>query len=197
MLQNNSYFGSFDTSTFSEVYPDVEAWKADFAVFGPSLDFYGDFKEADTISKCYYMLASEYAFSHHIGGRDQFKLMLWTKVMEYLPILEKELALQKEVLAMDSEALREGSKAIYNTALNPGNAPTTDSLETLEYINQQNTTNYKKSKPEAYLRFKEAINKNLIKEFIGKFKNLFIRVCYPDNPLWYVNDPTLTMIEGE
>lgn len=197
MLQNNSYYGGFDTTTFSTLYPNVDAWLADYELFKSSLSFYGALKKPETITQCYYILGSEYAFSHHIGSRDQFKLMLWTRVMEYLPYLEKELEVQKDVLAMDITALREGGKAIYNTALNPGESPSSTSLEELEYINQQNTTNYKKSKAEGYAILIDLLDKNLIKEFIDKFRSLFIRVCYPDNPLYYINDPTLTIIEGE
>ena len=123
--------------------------------------------------------------------------MLWTRVMEYGPYLKKDLEVQKEVLATDIEQLREGSKVIYNTALNPGTRPTTGSLQELDYINQQNTTNYKKSKPEAYAILVELMNKNLLEDFIHKFRDLFITVCYPDNPLYYVNNPELTTIEGD
>ena len=196
MLQNNSYYGGYDTSTFSEVYPSFDEWEADNEVFKDSLNFYGQLTE-DTLKQIYYILASEYAFSHHIGSRDQWKLMLWARVMEYGPYLKKELEVQREVLATDIENLREGGKAIYNTALNPGTRPTTGSLQELDYINQQNTTNYKKSKPEAYAILVELMNKNLIKDFVRKFKDLFITVCYPDYPLYYINNPELTMLEGD
>lgn len=197
MLQNNSYYGGFDTSTFSEVYPNLEAWNTDFQYFKSSISFFGPFKnETEMVKNIYYALASEYAFSHHIGGRDQWKLMLWSRIMEYGPFLEKELEVQKSILSMNLSEFEQGGKAIYNTALNPGTAPSDTSLTELQYINQQNVTNYKKSKPEAYMILTEILNKNLIKDFLLKFKNLFISVAYPDYPLYYYNDPSQTTLEG-
>ena len=188
-------YGGFETSYFSDIYPDLETFEADFELFKDSLAFYGDFKAPSMVSKIYFMLASEYAYSHHIGARDQWKAMLWARIFEYGPYLEKDLEMQKEVLKLDINDLREGTKAIYNSALNPGTYPSTNSLQELDYINQQNTTNYKKSKAEAILVLKEIMNKNLIKEFLGRFKNLFIGICYPNYSRYYINDPTLTEIK--
>lgn len=192
----SNYYGGFISSTFSEVFPDLETFLTDYNNYKSSVAVY-DFKDEDTIKSIYYLLASEYAFSHHIGARDQFKLMLFTRILEYGPFLERELEVQKDLLTIDISKLQEGSKAIYNTALNPGTAPSDTSLQELEFINQQNTTNYKKSKPEAYSIMLTLLDKDLVKDFISKFKNLFIKVCYPDYALLYINDPTLTTIEGE
>lgn len=192
----SNYYGGFISSTFSEVFPDLDTFLTEYNNYKSSVTIYS-FKHEDTIKSIYFLLASEYAFSHHIGARDQFKLMLFTRILEYGPFLERELEVQKDLLSIDIAKLQEGSKAIYNTALNPGTVPSDTSLEELEFINQQNTTNYKKSKPEAYSILLTLLNKDLIKDFISKFKNLFIRVCYPDYPLLYINDPTLTTIEGE
>lgn len=43
-----------------------------------------------------------------------------------------------------------GSKSIYNHAFNPSNEPSTASLDELDYINEQNTSNVKRSKIDAY-----------------------------------------------
>lgn len=192
-----SYYGGFYSSTFSEIYPTYEAWQEDYNLFKESLPYFGDFKNNQTVKMIYYALASQYAFSHHIGSKDQWRLMMWSRVMEYGRFFERELEVQKDILGLSIEDLKQGSKAIYNTAHNPGTAPSTNSLEELEYINQQSTTNYKKSKLEGYALLMNMLNKDLVYDFVNKFKNLFIQVCYPDYPLLYVNDPELTSTEGD
>lgn len=185
-----SQFGGYYTEKFSDIWPNVNAWRADYELF-KEMEII-PLKNLEFINKVYYLLVSEYGFSHHIGSRDQFKLMLWQKVFQYAPYLEKEIEIQNNLLSMELKELQQGGKAIYNTALNPGTQPTTTTLGELEYINQQNTTNYKKSKPEAWAVLMQLIKKDLGKEFTSRFKNLFIKVCYPDYPLYYINDPNAT-----
>lgn len=192
----NSFYGGFDTEKFSDLWSDVDKWLADYEIYKSSIQLYG-LKNEEFIKTIYYILASEFAFSHHIGSRDQFKLMLFTRVLEYAPFLERELEIQKDLLTLDIAKLQEGSKAIYNSSYNPGKSPTNTSLEELDYINQQNVTNYKKSKATAYSILLSMLDEDIVKRFVDKFRNLFIKVAYPDYPLVYVNDPDATSTEGE
>lgn len=196
MLQNNSFYGGFDTATFSEIWPNIETWMTDYNRFKESIQLIS-IKNERTIQTVYYLLSSEYAFSHHIGSRDQFRLMMFARVLEYAPYYERELEIQTDLMQMNIESLQQGSKAIYNQALNPGSVPSSQALDELQYINQQNVTNYKKSRPEAYAILLSLMNKNLSKDFVEKFRNLFIKVCYPNYPLYYANDPEAVYTEGE
>lgn len=58
----------------------------------------------------------------------------------------------------------------------------------LKYINQQNTTNYKKSLPEAYAILIELLNTDVTSRFLAQFAKLFLKVVSPEIPLWYVTD---------
>ena len=78
-----------------------------------------------------------------------------------------------------------GTKAIYNTANNPGTEPSTGSLEELPYINSQNTTGYKKSKMDAYANLLALLDTDVTEDFIKKFGKLFITILEPREPLWY------------
>ena len=120
----------------------------------------------------------------------------------YGPTWEKRLEIQKNIrdLLKDgkiSEDLLQGGKAIYNTALNPSTAVQggenganvgTNTMTELKYINQQNTTNYKKSLPEAYSILIELLNTDVTSRFLAQFAKLFLKVVTPEVPLWYVTD---------
>jgi hypothetical protein len=75
---------------------------------------------------------------------------MFSVIFQYGPTWQKRLDIQAKIRGLTDSDILIGSKAIYNTALNPSTAPSTGSLEELTYINSQNTTNYKKSKLEAY-----------------------------------------------
>ena len=80
------------------------------------------------------------------------------------------------------------AKAIYNSALNPSTTPSTGSLDELTYINSQNTTNYKKSKMDAYAQLLELLEVDVTEEFLVKFKKCFKVFVAPEKPLLYVTD---------
>lgn len=85
---------------------------------------------------------------------------------------------------MTDEDLIQGSKAVYNTALNPGTAPSTDTLDELTYINQQNTTKYKKTKLEGYALLLDLLESDVTSDFIDSFKKLF-NPFGSETPLYY------------
>lgn len=110
----------------------------------------------------------------------------------YGPSWQKRLEIQQKLIDLSDDEIVKGTTAIYNSALNPGQTPSTQTLEELNYINSQNTTKYKKSKIEGYATLYSLIETDVTEEFIGKFKKLFITVVEPDYPLWYK-----TVLEGD
>ena len=90
---------------------------------------------------------------------------------------------------LSEDDIIKGSKAIYNHAYNPGTEPTTATLEELEAINEQNTTNYKRSKLDAYGTLIDLLETDVTSAFLDKFKRLFITVVEPQKSLYYENDP--------
>lgn len=72
--------------------------------------------------------------------------------------------------------------------MNPSTAPSTSSLDELTYINAQNTTNYKKSKMEAYNLQWSLLDDSLTAKFIEKFAICFKKFVYPEQPLLYVSE---------
>lgn len=118
--------------------------------------------------------------------------------MEYGPTWEKRLDIQKAIrdLSVNYADINDptkpsvfwGSKAIYNAAQNPSTEPSTATLEEITYINQQNTTNYKKSPLDGYAMLLELLDTDVTKEFIDKFKVCFKVFVSPERPLLYVTE---------
>lgn len=135
------------------------------------------------------MLYARYG-NNPIANRDitQFKYKIFSVIFQYGPTWEKELAIQYNLRALDADAIRQGSKAIHNSALNPQTEPSTGSLDELTFINQQNTTNYKKSPLEGYALLMELLKKDVTNEFLNRFQKCFKQFVRPEKPLLYVTE---------
>lgn len=96
------------------------------------------------------------------------------------------MSIQQSLRNLSDADILIGAKAIYNSAYNPSTTPSTSALTELTYINQQNTTNYKKSKLEAYAQLWELLNTDVTSAFVGKFKVCFKQFVRPERPLLYV-----------
>lgn len=107
----------------------------------------------------------------------------------YGPTWSKRLDIQEKLRGLTEDELMHGSKAIHNQAFNPGTAPSTQTLEELTAINQQATTNHKKSKIQAYVDLYDVLATDVTKEFIDKFARFFIKILAPDYPLLYKTYP--------
>lgn len=181
-----TYYGAFRTRTFSEVFPTLQDF-IDGKVGEMSVpQRLGIALDQGKWSTLYLLLYGRYADSH-IASRneEQFITKLYSTIFMYAPTWIKRLEIQEKLRGISDEDLMLGGKAIYNTALNPGTEPTTTTLEELEYINSQNTTNYKKSKMDAYAQLMAMLETDVTSEFLDKFKKLFLVVVAPDYPLLY------------
>lgn len=89
---------------------------------------------------------------------------------------------------MSEDDLVKGSKQILNHSYNPSTTPSTATLEELTTINEQNTSNYKRGKIDAYSFLWDLLDTDVTNEFISKFNSLFLIIVEPQLPLWYVTD---------
>lgn len=137
----------------------------------------------------FYLLYAKYG-NNPIANRDvnQFKYKVFSTIFQYGPTWSKRIEIQEKLRALSEDDLIKGSKAIYNSAQNPSTKPSTSSLEELEYINAQNTTNYKKSKMDAYTQLWDLLATDVTSEFLNKFKNLFKTFVLNERPLVYVTE---------
>lgn len=180
---NCSPFGNFRTRTFAEIYSSESKFKESFTNSGIPVEI-----KDTSLRTLYYLLYARYGNSH-IASMDenQFKYKLQSVVFMYGPTWEKRLDIQKKLRNLSDNELLVGSQAIYNTAKAPGTdtAGLTDDEGKLSYIDGQSTTAYRKSKLEAYAILYEALETDVTKEFINKFKDLFLKIVEPYSPLWY------------
>ena len=91
-------------------------------------------------------------------------------------LLEYRLVNEMGVRNLTEEELIAGAKTIYNKAYHDATAPTTGTLDELEYINEQNTSNYKKSKIGAYADLMYLIKTDVTQTLLNKFQPLFKKI---------------------
>lgn len=178
----NTYYGTYRTRTFAEIFPSYEEFEAEYEASKLAITL----EEGLTLAQLYYMLYAHYGNSHiSYSDENQFKYYLYTIIFQYGPTAAKERYIQDKLRGLTDEELTLGGKAIYNHSYNPSTAPSTSTLDELLTINDQNTTNYKKSHMEGYANLLALLKKDVLDEFIHKFSRLFIKVAAADTPLLY------------
>ena len=190
----NDMLPKYTTNLFTEIWEDAASFKTDYQA-SPLADaiHYGETSGGvtypDNVTILYYLLYSRYG-NNPIANLDeeQWKFKIFTVIWQYGPSWQKRLDIQAQLRGLSEEDLLKGSKAIYNHAYNPNQAPSTSALEEVEYINDQNTTNYKKSKMEAYAQLWELIDTDVTAEFLARFKGCFKTFVAPERPLLYVTE---------
>lgn len=184
---SNQMLPQYSTELFTDVWDNAEEFVSDYKSSGLYIT---NNKISDTsATTLYYLLYARYGNSP-IANRDvtQFQYKVFSTIFQYGPKWEKELDVQSKVRALTDDDIRLGSKAIYNQALNPADAPSTATLGEIPYINSQNTTNYKKSPLEGYAILEELLRDDITKIFIDKFNICFKKFVSSEKPLIYVSE---------
>ena len=177
---NNSLYGNYRTRTFSEIFPAAENFMAEY-----DNSFLSKLENKD-VEVLYYLLYGKYGNSCIASSdENQFKYRLFSIIFSYGPTWAKRLEIQEKLRDLSEEDLITGGRAIYNHATNPSQAPATASLEELAYIDNQSTSNFKKSKIEGYSLLMGLLETDITEDFLRKFRTLFITVVEPELPLWY------------
>lgn len=191
----NRMLPEYSTVLFTEIWDNEDDFLADYKDSG----LYKDVSKItdDSAKTLFFLLYARYG-NNPLANRDvnQFKYKVFSIIFQYGPAWEKELAVQKAIreLGMTDTDLQygtgifAGSKAIYNQALNPQTEPSTGSLNELTYINQQNTTNYKKSPLDGYAILLDLLKKDVTNEFLNRFQKLFKTFVSAEKPLLYVTE---------
>ena len=180
----DSLYGNYRTRKFIEIFNSAEIF----------LDSYHEAEIPNKITDesattLFYLLYARYG-NNPIASSDetQFKYQVFSIVFTHGPTWERELKLQDELRAMSIEELQIGSKTIYNKAYNPGTAPSTDTLDEIETINEQTAQKHKRSKLDAYAMLEALLKTDVTTRFVDRFKVLFLQIVQPERPLWYVTD---------
>ena len=216
----------YDTNLFCEIWDSSESFLADYNNTGT--DFTN--QVPTTISQqnalmTYLLLFSRYG-NNPIANYDvtQFKNKIFTIIWQYGPAWEKRLKMQEDIRGLTLEEITAGTKTqwgsegtqsqtntgsdttINNHAYNPSTAPSTQSTNELDYIDQQqvakgsNTSTISgsdnknteqtvtKSKMDAYAQLWDLVATDVTNAYISKFKNCFKQFIAPERNMIYVTE---------
>lgn len=174
------------TKLFCEIYDNADDFVADYKDSGL-------YNQANSITDEHANLLFYLIYARHgnspIANLDinQFKYKMWSIIFQYGPSWEKKLEIQENLRDLTETDILSGAKAIYNRAYNPENlsGPSTTEEIGLEYVSEQNTTNYKKSKLEAYTILWSLLKTDVTNGFVRKFDGLFKSFVTPQNTYIY------------
>lgn len=195
MYPYNPIDGNYLTRRFKEIFSSTEAFTEAYRASDLNIESLND----QGLKYIYALLYARYGNSCIASyDENQFEYGLWSIIFMYGPSWLRRLEVQAELRSLSMDELKAGGKAIYNTAVNPGSKPGTGSTEELSFINQQNTTNHKRSTIDAYANLMQLLETDVTEEFISRFKKLFITIVQPDVPLWYITTPgEQNILDGE
>ena len=180
----DSVYGNYRTRKFADIWPSADAFIQDYQASAIPQKL----KVADATT-LYYLLYARYGNSSIANSdENQFKYKIFSTIYIGGATWAKKQEIQDKLREMTEDDILAGTKAIYNHAFNPQTAPTTNTVDELEYINEQNTTKYKKSKLDGYALLWAILNDGVTETFLREFRYHFLVVVEPQLPLWYVTD---------
>ena len=178
--------------TFTDIYDNAEAFVNDYKASGlydsnPEHTYFSKISD-DSATTLYYLLYAKYGNSSiRNWDETQFKYKLFSTIFMYGPSWEKRLEVQGKLRALDDDALTLGAKQIFNHSYNPSTAPSTDTLEELLTIDNQNVTKNQRSKLDAYNLLLSLLETDVTNEFLNKFKPLFMQIGF-DEPDIFITE---------
>lgn len=187
-MLNSSNYGNSYTPNLTVIWETAEDFLADYkssGIYNMDEDNRLDDEHAKLL---YFLLYSRYGTnSISTDYRDGFKYQVFSLMFQYGPTWVSRLKIQKKLrdLSLNEEELMVSSKAIYNHAYNPGQAPGTGTETLLNAINEQNTTNIKRSKLDGYNLIIGLLETDVTEQFLDRFRNLFCKFQASIPNLWY------------
>lgn len=163
--------------TFLEVYPA----DSDFVSGYKASVLYNNELTDSVLDVIYGLLVAKYGENPIANATvDLFKAKVYSILFKYGPTWYKKLDLQKKLRALTDDELMLGTTAIYNRASNPESEPTTNTLNELPYINDQNTQKFKRNKSQAYAELFTILRDDVTETFINQFKYCFRNIVSGD-----------------
>lgn len=180
----------YNTQLFSEIWNNAQKFLSDYKA-SPFYVTNNTLTDANVVLT-YYLLYNKYG-NNPIANYDvnQFKFKVFGVMFQYGPAWATKLSIQEKVRSLgvaDDSEIYKGSKAIYNHAFNPETTPTTGDLTEINFINDQNTTSYKKSKLEGLATLAEVLRDDVTATYIDKFRKMFNPFVKPVAHTIYVEE---------
>lgn len=181
---HDSLYGNYRQRKFTDVYQEKDTFISDYTTCGIPATV-----SPTGITTLYYLLYARYGNSTIASSdENQFKYKLFSIIFSYGPTWEKRLEVQKKLREMTEDELRESAKAIYNHSYNPSTIPSSDTIDELTTINDQNVTKHRRSKTDGYALLLSLLETDVTTQFIDRFNKLFITIVEPELPLWYTTE---------
>lgn len=179
----NNLYQTYRNRTFTEIFPTDGDFVSEYMNAGipPTVS-------AESAKVIYYLIYSRWG-NDTIASSDEnrFKYNVWSIIFSYGPAWEKRLELQKAIRELNIEDLQKGNTMILNHSYNPGTAPSTQTLDELTAINEQNTQKQKRDLANAYMTWWSMIDTDVTEQFLSKFRKLF-NMFGPEIPILYEED---------
>ena len=183
--------------TFTDIYNNAEDFVNDYKTSGLYIEYTDPNNNSNKISikisddsakTLYYLLYARYGNSSiRNWDETQFKYKLFSTIFMYGPSWEKRLEVQAKLRDLGDSELTLGAKQIFNHSYNPSTPPSTDTLDELTTINEQNVTKNKRSKLDAYNLLLSLLETDVTNEFLNKFKPLFMQIGF-DEPDIFITE---------
>ena len=181
----------FDNITFSEMWETSESFVNTYKQVGfPQTFEGGNYVTDDDLTLIWLLLIGRFADStiKPFNTYGAFQVRFMSRVWQHAPAWKKKLDIQNKLRSMSLESgeLFEGSKAIYNSALNPSTPLPTDGSEELDFINNQNVTKHKKSKIEGLALLNDLLENDVTEQFLRRFDDFFKTIIYTGKEYKYI-----------
>ena len=178
----------YSTKLFNEIWDNSTDFKTDYANYESEISDLN--KVADKyVILTWQLLASKFANTPiRSDSVDQFKLSVFGIMASEAPTWARRLELQKSIRDLTEADLLAGETTIANRAENPDEAPTTQTMDELTYINTQTTSKQKRSKIQAYAMLDGLLQDDLCETYVHRFNSLFKRIFVPATYIYITED---------
>lgn len=178
----------YNTKKFNDIFPDAQSFKDNYDTYQTTAGLLNLLDDTDK-ALTWQLLTAKYGNNPIANWSEtQFKLKCWEIMFQYGPTWVKKLDIQHTLRGLTETDLLQDDKAIYNTALAPNTAPSTATLEEVQYISSQNTTNRKKNKIRAYNELLRLLENDVTEEYLDRFKKLFLIITDPRAYIYVTED---------
>ena len=183
-VEKMSSWVEYNTLLFTDVWDEAKKFVSDYRDSGIPTTI----SDANAMT-LYYLLYARYG-NTPISAMDeyQWKTRVFSIIFQYGPTWEKKLEIQQKVRALSINDLKKGSTTIYNKALNPASAPSDQTLDEINYINEQNVSKIKKNDSQAYAEWMSLLEEDVTGYFLRKFDGCFKKIVRPEKTLEYVTE---------
>lgn len=178
----------YNTRRFNEIYDNASDFLTDYTTYETSISNVNKI-ENKYVTVTWTLLTAKFGNNPIANwSEEQFKMKVFSTMFQYAPTWVKRLDIQDKVRSLTETDIITGDKTIYNQALAPNQAPSTASLDEVDFISSQNTANKKKSKMNAYNDLLILLDTDVTQEYIDKFKKLFLQIVIPTNTFIYTTE---------